>query len=182
MSAKALDLFQAFQENTLPLEGGYIVSSFFDSNSTYSRYEVVSYSGVKNVFASEEGLTFQSDGKKLFILVEPSSYPRKQLEPVYRDKNESIPHRYKELTIFTCKDQTKVMVSNEPVQSYSAFTILRPTSINFALVFFPAPDILDTMEFFFQKTLNREAGVPQINANSAAKTISQGIAKLLENF
>lgn len=182
MAAKALDLFHAYQENTLPRDGGYIVSSFFDGSSTYSRYEVVSYSGVKNIFLTEEGLTFQSDGKKLFILVEPATYPRKQLEPVYRDKNESIPHRYKELTTFTCKDQTKVMVSAEPVQSYSAFTILKPTSINFALVFYNTPDILETMEFFFQKTLNREAGVPQINANEAAKTISEGISKLLLRF
>ena len=34
MAEKALDLFQAYQQDKLPREGGYIVSSFFDENST----------------------------------------------------------------------------------------------------------------------------------------------------
>lgn len=182
MPAKALDLFQAFHDSSLPREGGYIVSSFFDKTSTYSRYEIVSYNGVKNIFLSEDGLSFQSDGKKIYILVEPPTYPRKQLEPIHRDKYESIPHRYNELTIYTCKEQTKVMVSKEPVMSYSSFTILKPTSINFALVFFNTPEVEQTLQFFFQKTLNREAGVPQTNAEQAAKLISDGVHKLHFNF
>jgi len=34
MAIKALDLFQAYSQNNLPKEGGYIVSSFFNKNST----------------------------------------------------------------------------------------------------------------------------------------------------
>ncbi len=46
--AKALDLFQAYNEGKLPEDdGGYIVSSFFDANSTYSIYEIVAYDNVK---------------------------------------------------------------------------------------------------------------------------------------
>ena len=64
MAEKALDLFQAYNEGKLPKEGGYIVSSFFNNTSTYSIYEVVAYNGVKSIYASEEGLTFQTDGNK----------------------------------------------------------------------------------------------------------------------
>jgi hypothetical protein len=67
MQPKALDLFQAFKSDSLPRDGGYIVSSFFDSTSSYSIYEIVSYDAVKSIHASDEGLTFQSDGLKLFI-------------------------------------------------------------------------------------------------------------------
>lgn len=182
MSVKALDLFQAYKENSLPREGGYIVSSFMDGNSKYTRYEIVSYSGVKNIFASEEGLTFQSDGKKIYILAEPPTYPKKFIEPYVRDKSELIPHRFNELHIKTAHNQTKVMFSKEPVQSYSSFTILKPNSINFALVFFPAPDLAQTMTLFFAKTLNREAGVPQQDAEPIAKDIAACLSKLAFTF
>jgi len=177
MAAKALDLFQAYSENKLPKEGGYIVSSFFDSRSAYSRYEVVAYNGVKSIYQSEEGLTFQTDGNKLFVLVEPSNYPKKFIEPVSRDTKEAIPHRFSELDIFTAKNQTKVMVSKEPIMTYSSFTILKPTGINFSLVFYNLPDIMDTLQFFFQETLNREAGVPKSDAKSAARGVIQGIKR-----
>lgn len=182
MSEKVQDLYQAFHGNSLPKEGGYIVSSFFDQTTSYSRYEIVSYSGVKNIFMAEEGLTFQSDGKKLYVLVEPPGYPKKHIEPIHRDKTEAIPHRYSELLVFTAKDQTKVMVSENPIMSYSSFTILKPTTVNFALVFYDRPDVVETMEFFFQKTLNREAGVSQVNSAAAAKTISGNLHKLSFTF
>jgi len=77
MAVKALDLFQAFSEGKLPKEGGYIVSAFFNEKSKYSIYEIVAYNGVKSIYATEEGLTFQTDGNKLFILVEPATYSKK---------------------------------------------------------------------------------------------------------
>ena len=76
MQPKALDLFQAYSQDKLPREGGYIISSFFSEISTYSKYEIVAYNGVKSLYLSEDGLTFQSDGNKLFVLVEPSNYSR----------------------------------------------------------------------------------------------------------
>ena len=99
MAPKALDLFQAYSQDKLPREGGYIVSSFFSETSTYSIYEVVAYSGVKNIYLTEEGLTFQTDGSKLFVLVEPPTYPRKYIEPFRRESSQTIPHRFSELDI-----------------------------------------------------------------------------------
>ena len=90
---KALDLFQAYNEGKMPENGGYIVSSFFSENSSYSIYEVVAYDTVKTIYPNESGLTFQTDGHKMFVLVEPASYPHKYQEPFTRGKNESIMDR-----------------------------------------------------------------------------------------
>jgi hypothetical protein len=38
MAVKALDLFKAFTEEKLPAQGGYIISSFFQETSAYSKY------------------------------------------------------------------------------------------------------------------------------------------------
>lgn len=179
---KALDLFQAFTAGNYPKEGGYIVSTFFDTTSNYSRYEVVSFSAVKNLFMTEDGLTFQSDGKKLYVLVEPPTYPRKHIEPIHRDKTEVVPHRFKEMEIYTAHNQAKVMISKEPVPSYSSFTILKPTGINFSLVFFPGDHLPQTVEFFFENSLNREAGIPKVDAAKAAKMIMATIPKMAFTF
>ena len=177
MAEKALDLFHAYSSNKLPKEGGYIVSSFFDSKSTYSIYEIVAYNGVKSIYLTEEGLTFQTDGNKLYILVEPASYPEKYIEPVSRKSHQQIPHRFKELEIHTAKNQTKIMVSKEPINTYSSFTVLRPTGVNFSLVFYNLPEVLKTLEYFFTQTLNKEAQIPSGDAKTAAKLVIQNLKK-----
>ncbi len=174
---KALDLFQAYNEGKLPQDGGYIVSSFFDANSTYSIYEIVAYDNLKSIYETENGLTFQTDGHKLFILVEPTNYPHKYQEPFTRGKNEQIPHRFSELDIVTSRNQTKVMVSKKPMVSYSSFTVLKPTGINFSLIFYNNPEVLKTLEFFFTQTLNKEAGVPSADTKKCAKSVIEGVMK-----
>lgn len=177
MNAKALDLFQAYSDDLLPRDGGYIVSSFFDETTVYARYEVVAYAGVKNIYLSEEGLTFQTDGNKLFVLVEPSTYPQKYIEPFRRDSKYNIPHRFSELSIYIAKNQAKIMVSLEPIITYSSFTILKPTGVNFSLCFYNRPDVLETIEYFFQQTLNKEATVPASDAKKAAREVISGLNK-----
>ncbi|MDR1178377.1 MAG: hypothetical protein LBK64_06080 [Spirochaetaceae bacterium] len=169
MATKAMDLFEAFAQDKLPKDRGYIISSFFSENSAYSRYEIVAYSGVKSIYPTEEGLTFQTNGKKLHVLVEPSSYPNKAMEPYVRSADEQIPLRFSELDIFAAKNQTKVMIAKKPQLSFSSFTILKPTGINFALVFYDLPDIFDSLAMFFEKTYNKEANVPQIDAKKCSK-------------
>ena len=177
MPTKALDLFQAYSKNELPREGGYIVSSFFSEISTYSRYEVIAYNAVKSLYLSTDGLTFHSDGCKLYILVEPATYPKKYIEPFRRDDGEKIPHRFDELEILISSDQSKIMVSKTPIMTYSSFTILRPSGINFAFIFFKLPDILQSVGLFFEKTLNAEAKIPKSNSKKAATLIMDGIKK-----
>jgi hypothetical protein len=177
MAVKAQDLFKAYAENALPSDGGYIVSSFLDETSTYSKYEIVAYDNVKTVYLSKEGLTFQSDGNKLFILVEPATYPRKYIEPFRRDKEERIPHRFSEVDTLTTRDQAKVMVSKEPVMTYGSFTIMKPTGINYSFIFYARKDVLESMRLFFEKSINQETKIPKSDAKKAAGLIIQGLEK-----
>lgn len=179
MPVKAMDLFDAYTKNMLPSDHGFIVSSFFSHNTAYSRYEIVSYNNVKSIYPAEDGLTFQTDGKKLHILVEPANYPKKGEEPFVRSSNEMIPHRFAELDLHTCKNQTKIYSGKDAVMSYTSFTIMRPTGINFAFMFYFLPDVYDSMALFFEKTLNKEAGAPLADAKKVAASLGVKIKKAM---
>jgi hypothetical protein len=179
--AKAMDLFEAYSQDKLPKDQGYIVSSFFSENSAYSIYEIVSYSGVKAIYLTETGLTFQTNGKKLHILIEPASYPNKATEPYVRNNTEQIPKRFSELETIVAKNESRIMISKTPIDSFSSFTILKPSGVNFALVFYNLPDLYDTLNMFFEKTFNKEAGIPQIDARKGAKKVCEIVSETL-NF
>ena len=177
-NTKFLDLFEAYMTEKLPLAQGYIVSSFFSDTSAYSIYEVVTYAGVKEIFLTDQGLQFITGGKKLYILVEPASYHNKPQEPVHRTQGESIPKRFSELDIMTAAaNQTKIMIAKEPDEIYGSFTILKPSSINFSVVFYQLPDVYQSLEKFFLESLNRFRHVPQADAKKAAKLISDVLQK-----
>lgn len=177
MEAKAIDLFKAYGEGKLPQEGGYIVTSFFQENSAYAKYEIVAYNGVKSLYLSEEGLTFQTDGNKLFVLAEPVTYDRKYLEPFTRDGQHQIPHRFSEVEQITCKNMTRIMLSKQPVIAYSAFTITKPTTLNFSILFYNLPDVFDSIAAYFGKTLTAEANVPAGDAATATQRIIAGLKR-----
>ncbi|MDR2103257.1 MAG: hypothetical protein LBP42_04035 [Treponema sp.] len=181
MAIKAMDLFEAYSQDQLPKDQGYVVSSFFSNTSAYSIYEIVSYSGVKAIYLTDTGMTFQTTGKKIHILIEPASYPNKAIEPYVRKQDEQIPLRFNEWEQITAKNQSKIMISQKPIDSFSSFTILKPTGVNFALVFYKLPDLYDTLQLFFEKTFNREAGIPQVDAKKSAKRVAEIVAATM-NF
>lgn len=84
MGVKAMDLYTAYKENMLPKDEGYVVSGFFMTDTPYSIIEIISYSEVKNFYSSGDSITFQSNGKKIYILVEPTTYTQKAQEPYVR--------------------------------------------------------------------------------------------------
>ena len=171
------NLFDAYTHGKLPFSNGYIVSSFFSDTSYYSIYEVVSYAGVKEIFMTTTGLQFITGGKKLYILVEPDTYQVKYQEPVSRTEGEKIPKRFSELEIITARNQTKIMIAKEPNESYGSFTILKPTGVNFAVVFYNRPDMYKALEEFFTETLNRQRRVPEHDAKLAAQVIADILKK-----
>ncbi|MDR2068500.1 MAG: hypothetical protein LBP71_01350 [Spirochaetaceae bacterium] len=181
MAVKAMDLFDAYRQDQLPKDEGYIISSFFNSSSAYSIYEIVSYSGVKSIYLSDTGLTFQTNGKKMHILIEPASYPNKAIEPYVRSNTEQIPLRFSELEQITAKNQSKIMIAKQPIVSFSSFTILKPSGVNFSLVFYNRPDLFATLRQFFEKTFNREAGIPQADAKKSATRVVE-IVEATMNF
>ena len=171
MAVKVLDLFEAFTQDCLPKDKAYIVSSFINESSGYAIYEIISYSGVKSIYPDAAGLTFQSSGKKLFVLVEPATYPRKGEEPYLRAKQEAIPMRFNELDIITCKNQIKVMIGKIPTESLSSFTVAKPSGMNVSLVFYDIGDVYDSMTKFFEASFNKDMGVPQVDAKKAGTEV-----------
>ena len=168
MALRAMDLFDAYNQDKLPKDQAYIVSSFINVNTGYCIYEVVSYSGVKSIYLEGDGLTFQSSGKKLHALVEPSTYPSKAIEPYLRDKSEQIPLRFKELSVYITRNQIKIYMSKEPIESMTSFTVLRPTGENIAFVFYRTNDLYENLIKFFENSFNRDSRVPQNDAKKIA--------------
>jgi len=173
------NLFDAFAQGKLPFSNGYIVSSFFSDKNAYSIFEIVSYAGVKEIFLTETGLQFVTGGKKLYILVENDTYDKKFMDPVSRAQGESIPKRFNEVEILVAHNQTKIMVAKEPNELYGSFTILKPTSINFSIVFYQFQDVYKTLATFFEEVLNRQRKVPQMDAKKAAQLISNTVQKTM---
>jgi hypothetical protein len=177
MSIKAMDLFEAFSQDKLPKDQAYIVSSFVNPSSGYTIYEVISYSAVKALYPEGEGLTFQSSGRKMHIMIEPPSYPHKAIEPYLRDKSDQIPLRFNELELHTAKNQSKIYIAKKPIESLSSFTVAKPVGYNISFLFYELPDIYETLEKFFEQTFNKDAGVPQTDAAKAAKLVLEVITK-----
>ena len=179
MALKAMDLFEAFKANKLPKDEAYIVSSFVNANTGYTKYEVISYSGVKAIYPDGDALTFQSSGKKMHILIEPASYPNKAIEPYLRVKEDQIPLRFKELSLITAKNQTKIYMAKRPIESMSSFTVARPEGYNISFVFYKAEDLYETLIKFFEQTFNKDARIPQTDSKKAATEAVGVIEKLM---
>lgn len=175
MALRAMELYEAYEKNMLPKDEGYVVSAFYLPDSPYSILEVISYSEVKNFFASNDSLTFQSNGKKIYILVEPSSYNHKSQEPYVRPSKYQIPLRFNDLNIYTCKNQYKVMYNKEPQMVMTSFTVLKPSGNNFSLIVFQQDDIKQTLSRLFQSALHNESNVPM----NDSKTIGEDLAEMI---
>ena len=171
MPLKAMDLFDAYSQDKLPKDQAYIVSSFVNAKNGYTMYEVISYSGVKAIYPDGDGLTFQSSGRKMHLLIEPPSYPNKAIEPYLRQKEDQIPLRFSELTLHTAKNQSKIYIAKKPIESLSSFTVAKPTGYNVSFVFYKGNELYDTMSKFFEQTFNKDANVPQSDARKAAALI-----------
>jgi hypothetical protein len=105
----------------------------------------------------------------MHILVEPASYPSKAIEPYLRDKSEQIPLRFRELNMYTTKNQIKIYLAKEPIESMSSFTVLRPSGENIAFVFYKTDDLYENLTKFFENSFNRDARVPQSDSKKIAK-------------
>jgi len=177
MALKAMDLFEAYTQDKLPKDQAYIVSSFVNTGNGYTIYEVICYSAIKAIYPEGEGLTFQSSGKKMHMLVEPPSYPNKAIEPYLRDKGDQIPLRFSELELHTAKNQTKVFIAKKPIDSLSSFTVAKPVGFNVSILFYKTPEIYDTLQKFFEQTFNKDAGIPHSDAVKSAKVTLEVIQK-----
>ena len=172
---KYRSLFDAYASGKLPIDQGYIISSFFDEKSFYSRFEVVTYAGVKEIHPSSSGLQFISNGKKLHILLEPDTYPRKFQEPGNRTEDERIPLRFAELDKITAKNQTSIYIAKKAIEIAGSFTVLKPFGLNFSIVFYDRPDLYASIKEFFTNIFNKQRKVPEFDAKKAADQIAKTV-------
>ena len=177
---RVINLFDAYSSDRLPKEQGYIVSSFINANTGYSIYEVISYSGVKSIYPEGEGLTFQSSGRKLYILIEPASYPYKSTEPYLRQTGELIPLRFSEVDKLRTKTQCTLYWAKKPVESLSSFTVTRPKGFNISFVFYDKDDLYSSLAKFFEHSFINDAGLPRSDSRKGAENITAIVAKTMQ--
>ena len=175
--AKALNLVKAYMTEQIPATGGFIVSTFFDSDSAYTIYEITAYKNVKDIHQSPEGLTFKTDGNRTHILVEPTSYPQRYTEPVHRETGKSIPYRFDDMTVLTGKKQEKIMIPMNPVMLYTSFTVLKDQGDNFSFIFHPTEDVYTALKTFIADSLYNDCGLAKDDAKEASDAVLETIKK-----
>ena len=180
--AKIMELFEAYTGNELPHGGGFLITEILDANSRYARYEVISYGNVKDIYRVDDGILFQADGRKLFILFEPLNYSAKHVEPAYRAESHKIPYRFKELEIFATKRQEKVMIAKEPVETYTSFTIANETGLNTSYIVHKDESTSRTILGFFEQSFWKTLSMPRTDARQACEIISGPLEKVMVPF
>lgn len=175
--AKATSLLKAYMSESIPPNGGFIVSAFFQSGSAYSIYEITAYRNVKDIYRTNEGLTFKTDGNRTHLLVEPASFIKKYVEPVNRETGLSIPYRFNEMELLKGKKSEKIMVPYEPMMLYSSFTVLERDKDYFAFIFHPTQDVYIALRKFMADSLYNDANLSKNDAMEAAKLILETVKK-----
>lgn len=175
--AKAMSLLKAYHTNQLPMDGGFIISSFFSGTSMYTIYEITAFKNVKDIFHSPSGLTFKTDGNRCHILIEPPTYSKNFEEPVNREEGKSIPYRFDECHLFRGQRQEKVYIAKEPIMLYSSFTILNETEDNFSFIFYPTSDVYIAIKRFMADSLYNDCGFRKMDSKEVAKLLIDTLKK-----
>jgi hypothetical protein len=157
--ATATSLIKAYMTETIPSDGGFIITAVFTGGSNYSIYEITAYRNVKDIFRTAEGITFKTDGNRTHILVEPASFTKKYIEPVNREGAGAIPYRFNELAVIKGPKNEKVMIPEKPIMLYSSFTILEQQSDYFAYIFHPTKDVYVAIKKFLADTLYNDCNL-----------------------
>ncbi len=179
MEIKWIDLFTGLMKGEIPFDGtGYIITANFQPTSTYSIFEIIAFKNIKQFIQADEGVTFYSDGYKIFVLYEPVAYRFRFQEPYLREKTDAIPLRWNELEAFEMPNKDRIHVSKEPYASMGSFYIDRPSQGNLVYYFYERPDLRDNMDQFMTRLMNEELKVPR----SKMKDITDLIHTNLDQF
>lgn len=176
--ATATTLIKAYMSDTIPSDGGFIVTAFFMPGTSYSIYEITAYRNVKDIFRTPEGITFKTDGDRTHILVEPATYTNKYIEPVNRDAGYSIPYRFNEVTVLAGPKSEKIMIPQKPTHMYSSFTILERQKDYFAYIFHPTRDVYMALKKFITDSLYNDCNL----SLSIAKEIAAKNLDVIKQF
>ena len=154
---KPQSLFRLYQASRIPTEKGFIITSNYDpEGGMYTVLELISYANVKEIISDGESLTFRSDGYKLYIIVEPASYIKRQVEPVFRDQGKSVPYRFNEMMIFKDSKNNRIMVGEQPIVTLTSFSIDSPEGDNFSVYIHRDLQVRKTMKTFLTQIFNKD--------------------------
>lgn len=173
--AKATSLLKAYLSETIPSNGGFIISAFFQPGSAYSIYEITAYSNVKDIFRSPEGIVFKTDGNRTHCLVEPPIYAKKHIEPVHREEGYSIPYRFNEMTVINGTKSEKIMVPQKALVLHSSFTILEKEKDYYSFIFFPTKDVYVAIKKFMADSFYNDCNLTKNDSMEASKTLLETI-------
>lgn len=137
---------ESYTRGILPeIDAGYILTlNVPDMNNIQRkldpyRIEMVSYSGVKSIHELDDGLKFNSSGRKLVCLIEPVNYPNKHQEPAFRSMRttEHIPFRLSECDVFLTSDNKfRVLLPTKPIECLDSFTIEYPKKGDVSVIYY----------------------------------------------
>ncbi|MCR9142705.1 MAG: hypothetical protein NXI24_10675 [bacterium] len=157
MPQKWVELFTGLSKGVIPFDGGgYIMNVNFSQDSEYTIFEVIGFKNVKNIYQSEDAVTFQSDGYKIFLVYEPRSYTTKYIEPYLRPDPQRIPLRWNELHIIELPNRDRIFVSREPYVSHGSFNVEQPSSGSFVYFLYDGPEIDQNAHEFLEKILRKD--------------------------
>jgi hypothetical protein len=179
MAKKWIELFEGLMKGEIPFDGtGYILSTHFQQSSPYTVFEIIAFRNIKQFIQEDQGVTFYSDGYKVYLLYEPVTYRFRFQEPYLREKDDSIPMRWNELETFDLPSKDRVIVSKEPYASMGSFYISQPGKGNYVYYFYELENIQENLDFFLTKLMNEELKVPR----SKMHEILELVHKNLEYF
>ncbi len=174
-----MSLFEGLMKGEIPFDGtGFILVANFSDNSNYAIVEVVAFRNIKQFIQTDDGVTFYSDGYKIYLLYEPVSYRFRFQEPYLRDQGEAIPMRFNELHIFDMPSHDRVLMSISPYVSMGTFYIEKPHPGNLVVYFFDRGDAHQNMDQYLTKLLSEDLKVPR----SKMREVLNLFHKNLEHF
>ncbi len=175
--AKATTLLKAYMSETIPSDGGFIITGHFLPGG-YTIYEATAYRNVKDIFRTSNELTFKTDGNRTHLLIEPAIYNQKHIEPVNREDDKSIPYRFNEVEIIQGSNNEKIMIPSEPIMLYSSFTVLGDKADSIAYIFHPTRDVYVAIKKFIADSLYNDCNI----SSRQAKEISVKLLETIKKF
>jgi len=171
---KAIDMFQAYTENKIPEDRGIIVQGFFEQDLPYFSFELTLYTGAKALYLGDEGITFQANALRFFVIVEPPGYSQKECAPPARTLKKPVPLHFNELTRHELPNGALIYDHPDPVRVYGLFFIDKPTGSDFVFIFPYSPDVFVVLSRFLEGTWREECGIPEKEASAmAGRTVSE---------
>ncbi len=179
MALKWTELFEGLQKDIIPFDGtGYILAAHFDPYSQYTRIETIAFKNLKKFEPNENGITFYSDGFKIYIMYEPATYQFRFQEPYLRQDGESIPLRFSELEKIELPNHAKVFISREPNMSFGSFNIERPSTGNFVYFFYDDNGSAGpNLNVFLTKVLQDDLRVPRTILTQILSVFNENLKK-----